>query len=78
MSLPPNFKEKLLERKVIPFVGAGISMNVKDKNGNDLFPNWRNLLLASAEQLKTGGKEPESKLVEGNLEINPFFLSFLD
>ncbi|MDQ3714379.1 MAG: tetratricopeptide repeat protein [Acidobacteriota bacterium] len=71
MVLPDNFKTKLTERKVVPFVGAGVSMNVKDKDGNSLFPSWGNLLLASAEKLKNDGKESEAKLIEGNLGINP-------
>lgn len=71
MSLPPNFIKSLSEKKVIPFVGAGVSINVKDKSGNDLFTSWKNLLLASAEKLKESGKDSEAKLVEGNLGINP-------
>ena len=71
MVLPDNFRKRLIERKVIPFVGAGVSMNVKDQDGDNLFPSWGNLLLASAEKLKIDDKESEAKLVEGNLGINP-------
>lgn len=71
MSLPPKFIERLHERKVIPFVGAGVPMNVTDKSGNTLFPDWRNLLLTSADKLRDTGKEAAAKLVEGNLEITP-------
>lgn len=46
-------------------------MNVKDKNGNDLFPSWENLLLASVERLTKKGKESEAKIVEGYLGKSP-------
>lgn len=70
MSLPENFKKRLIEGKVIPFVGAGVSINVKDKDGNDLFPSWKNLLLAAAQNLTNNGKVFEANIVEGYLKVS--------
>ena len=74
MSLPPNFKTRLNERKVIPFVGAGVSMSVKDKNGNKLFPSWKELLEKAVEELKNDSPA-DANIVDGFLNRqNPDYL----
>ena len=42
--LEEELKKLISENKVIPFVGAGVSMAVKDKDGNQVFPSWQKLL----------------------------------
>lgn len=65
--LPDDFLNRLKKGKVIPFVGAGIPMNVKDKDGNRLFPGWRELLEKSIEELKKSDNEPDANIVYGFL-----------
>jgi hypothetical protein len=40
MSIPESLVEAVREHRVVPFVGAGVSVGVK----NGLFPDWRSLL----------------------------------
>lgn len=40
-----ELKRRIKEKKVIPFVGAGVSISVKNKDGLDIFPNWEELLI---------------------------------
>ena len=39
-----ELKRLISENKVIPFVGAGVSKDVKYKNGEKAFVNWKELL----------------------------------
>ncbi|HKQ05103.1 MAG TPA: FxSxx-COOH system tetratricopeptide repeat protein [Blastocatellia bacterium] len=71
MDIPRTLDERLREGKVIPFVGAGVSMAVKDKNGERLFPSWKNLLEAAANRLDEEKKSPYANTVRGLLEIEP-------
>jgi tetratricopeptide (TPR) repeat protein len=71
MDIPRTLDERLREGKVIPFVGAGVSMAVQDKNGARLFPSWKNLLEAAANRLDEEKKSPYASTVRGLLEIEP-------
>ena len=46
------FKEKLIEAleqgSLLPLVGAGVSMSIKDDKGNRVFPSWPELLESAA------------------------------
>lgn len=72
--------QKLLSaNKVIPFVGAGVSMSVTDKNGQKIFPNWPELLAGFAEKLKSLGKEKGSNSIRALLEMpKPDYLYIAD
>lgn len=54
-------KEAITTGKLIPLVGAGVSMSIKDKNGDRVFPSWTELLQRAAEQLDLD----DAKLVHG-------------
>lgn len=45
-----ELKKLISENKVIPFVGAGVSKNVKYKNGENVFLNWEELLIKLNEK----------------------------
>ncbi len=38
--IPDELRRKLREKQIVPYVGAEISMSVKNKEGETLFPNW--------------------------------------
>jgi tetratricopeptide (TPR) repeat protein len=42
--LEEELKRLIREKKVIPFVGAGVSKDVKNKDGKNIFVNWKELL----------------------------------
>lgn len=65
MQLPKSFEEALSERKVIPFVGAGLSRGVLDRTGHPLFPTWSELLEKAAEALIAEGKANAARIVSG-------------
>lgn len=44
MQMEEKLKELIRERKVIPFVGAGVSKDVKFKDGSRVFVGWKELL----------------------------------
>ena len=63
-----ELKKLIAEGKVIPFVGAGVSMAIKDKEGNSLFPSWSRLLESfipvMEEEYRQRESKDEKKLVE--------------
>lgn len=68
------FPETLLHlvhsSRIIPFIGAGVSMAVRKADGTGaLFPSWRDLLRQSATHLERENKAPYATLVRSLLEI---------
>ncbi|QSB03251.1 tetratricopeptide repeat protein [Methylomonas sp. EFPC1] len=63
MILPQLLQESLKQGKVIPFVGAGVSMSVLAQSGKPLFPSWKALLVAAAERLEAEKKPDDEALV---------------
>lgn len=67
--VPKKLVEIIKNNKLIPFVGAGISVNVKDKDGNNLFLKWDELLLTAVSMLKDNGKDDEAGFIEYSLKV---------
>lgn len=67
-----ELKRLLSENKVIPFVGAGVSMAVKDKEGNQLFPSWTELLKKFAYNLEKSGHSAEANLINAYFGLSKF------
>jgi hypothetical protein len=63
MKLPQSLELALRERKVIPFVGAGLSQGVTATGGTPLFPGWSGLLKDAATSLNAEGKDVTARLV---------------
>ena len=76
MDFPLNLKQRLRENKVIPFVGAGVSMAVRKKGTSEsLFPSWKQLLERAADCLEGELKAQDAGLVRAYLQIdNPKYL----
>jgi len=74
-----ELQKLLLANKVIPFVGAGVSMAVTNKNGQKIFPSWHKLLISFAEKLKYLDKEDEANGINALLKIQkPDYLYIAD
>jgi hypothetical protein len=58
-SLPRSLEEELRDGRVIPFVGAGVSMAVERVGGGRLFPSWKQLLLDGADRLEQERKNAD-------------------
>lgn len=60
MMIPETLKKRLREGKVIPFVGAGVSMSVREREGGGpLFPSWREMLERAAGRLEAEGEKTQ-------------------
>lgn len=69
MPIPGSLKDRLREGRVIPFVGAGVSMSVLDQVSRDrIFPSWRELLDAAADRLDRELKTDEAEVVRSVLK----------
>ena len=49
--LPQSLIDAIKNNTLIPFVGAGISMGIKDNKDNLIFKSWTNSLLDAAKIL---------------------------
>ena len=72
-SIPSSLTNALRNARVIPFVGAGVSMAVTHKARPDvrLFPSWSELLAAAAARLEDEGRSDYAALVRALLGVNP-------
>src|SRR2546423_15722090 len=72
MNIPEPLKDQLRKGKVIPFVGAGVSMAVTSQNtGEALFPSWKALLQEAAVRFDQIQKPAEANLVRSLLAVDP-------
>lgn len=73
MNIPHSLEQNLAEGKVIPFVGAGVSMSVLDRmTKRPLFPGWRALLERTAARLegeRDRRKASHASVIRGLLEL---------
>ena len=69
--IPAGLKKALKDRKLVPFVGAGLSMSVNNKNtGKPLFPSWKQLLLDASEKVDSEKGPEEGDLIRALLKKN--------
>src|SRR5262245_34098691 len=70
MEIPRTLAERLRTGKNVPFVGAGVSMAVQDKETHaSLFPSWKQLLDRAAQRLEEERKGSYAQLVRSLLAI---------
>lgn len=68
-SLPKSLIERYQDDRIIPFIGAGVSMSIKKaSDGTRLFPSWLAFLKACQEVLVEERIKGYTKVVEGELE----------
>jgi len=71
--IPKSLQDDLRDRRIIPFIGAGVSMAVLDRQtGKTLFPSWAKLLTHAANRLRKQKKHPEADVVESLLRVNDY------
>jgi tetratricopeptide (TPR) repeat protein len=71
MSIPKLLINALQTGKVVPFVGAGVSMHVKksDDTSQSLFPSWKGFVEILAKELEEKGKPNEAAYVRASVNI---------
>lgn len=57
--IPRHLEDRLRYGRVIPFVGAGVSMAVERRGGGRLFPSWKQLLVDGAARLERDGTKAD-------------------
>lgn len=71
--IPKSLKDDLRDRRIIPFIGAGVSMAVLDRQtGKTLFPSWAKLLTHAANRLRKQKKHPKADVVQSLLRVNDY------
>jgi hypothetical protein len=70
--IPSQLKESLQNGLAIPFIGAGVSMSVRNTAGDNLFPSWKVLLEQAATRLEEDGKSDDADMVNILVRKNRF------
>ena len=69
-NLEDELKELIKSNKVIPFVGAGVSLSVTSKiEKNKIFLTWKELLLKLSDYLEKYDKNDETELIRLSLKV---------
>ncbi|MEK6258115.1 MAG: SUMF1/EgtB/PvdO family nonheme iron enzyme [Planctomycetota bacterium] len=68
MDLPESLIQQLAQRRIVPFVGSGVSLAVK----RGLFPTWRELLGTLADRLDGEALPDQAGLVRTLVKLNDF------
>ena len=69
--MPQTLIDAIKNDNLIPFVGAGVSMGIKDNKDNPLFKSWTNSLLDAVEILKSENEDAKATRIELSLKITP-------
>ena len=70
MDIPRTLEDRLRAGTIVPFVGTGVSMAVRDKaTATPLFPSWKQLLERAAQRLEEEQKGPNAQVVRGLLAM---------
>jgi ubiquinone/menaquinone biosynthesis C-methylase UbiE len=67
--IPAVLRQRAASKRLIPFVGAGVSRNVLKRNGEAAFPGWADLLRNAVKALNEEGKFFAAKAVEADLDL---------
>lgn len=70
-NLPQSLITAIKNDTLIPFVGAGISMGIKDTQDNRIFKSWTNSLLDAVQILKDEKEHDKAINIETELKISP-------
>ncbi len=71
-AIPKALLDALKTGRVVPFVGAGVSLAVKGADGKALFPGWGQLFELAAKRLESAGKAHDAVIVRAFLNKKEF------
>jgi hypothetical protein len=71
-NIPQTLKDAFANKTLIPLVGAGVSMSLMRKDGERLFPSWRELLERAARKLISENKQNHANAITGALGIDDY------
>src|SRR5262245_44531714 len=67
--LPESLRQSIADKRLVPFVGAGVSNSILRKDGKPALPTWLELLKRGASALRNDGQGTVAKLVESSIEV---------
>ena len=67
--LPQSLIAAIKNNNLIPFVGAGVSMGIRDNQDNRIFKSWTNSLLDAVEILNNEQKTKEATAIKALLDL---------
>ena len=70
-NLPQSLIDAIKNNNLIPFVGAGVSMGIKDTQNNRIFKSWTNSLLDAVQILRNEKEDAKATRIESGLKIQP-------
>lgn len=71
-NIPQSLLNAFASKRLIPIVGAGVSMSLRSKNGEGLFPSWGGLLQKAADFLKLESDMKSANLIEALLSYEDY------
>lgn len=71
-SIPENLKSALKANRLLPLIGAGVSMSITKLDGTRAFPNWKELLERARLALEAEIKNDDADLVRIFLGKNDY------
>lgn len=71
-NIPESLKKAFANKTLIPLVGAGVSMSLRDKLDKKLFPSWSELLEHAGERLVKESKENHANIIKSSLAENDY------
>jgi hypothetical protein len=71
-SIPESLSQAFKNNSLIPVIGAGVSLSVKDMDGKSIYPSWHGLLHKFADRLRVEEKPKLAAALIANVEIGRF------
>jgi len=71
-NIPNHLRQAFLDKKLIPLVGAGVSMSLSDHADNRIFPNWAQLLENAATELEAQCKSSYATGIKAMIALNKY------
>ncbi len=71
-NIPKTLKDAFANKMLIPLVGAGVSMSLRNKSDKKLFPSWSELLEHAGERLVKESKENHANIIKSALAENDY------
>ena len=71
-TIPESLILAFQKKTLIPLVGAGVSMSLKDKSGTRIFPSWKELLENAACKLIKENKPELASAITAVLQIGEY------
>lgn len=71
-TIPASLRKAFTNKKLIPIVGAGVSMSLKSRSGQPLFPSWSELLRSAASKIDAEGDNKLANAVNSMLDIGEY------